>query len=187
MLKMKSFITNFQSPVELDDLIDRYEGDGMTNIDHVLQVKENESLIWTVNKNAQVGDVVLFMCAKTSIEKIRSLVKAVKEENNEELLNYTIKKRDIYSKYAGKIIAIGVVADSPYQTYDSGYSYHYWRSPWYAQIKEIKRLENTVSIDEFRDFIKVSRTGAITILSDEQWHELKELIETKNNNIAFEY
>lgn len=61
-LRMLSIIINFQSPVEQKDFIDRYERDGMTNIDHILNI-ESTLKEWTVDKNSQVGDIVFFMCA----------------------------------------------------------------------------------------------------------------------------
>lgn len=65
---MGAFITNFQSPVKLDDLIDRFERGGVTNLDMILDREQDACIKWTVDKNATVGDTVYFMCAKSSAD-----------------------------------------------------------------------------------------------------------------------
>lgn len=64
---MGAFITNFQSPVELDDLKDRLDCGGITNLDMILHPEKFSPIEWTVDKEAKIGDVVVFMCAKTSV------------------------------------------------------------------------------------------------------------------------
>lgn len=65
---MAAFITNFQSPVELNDLVDRFENDRMTNIDHILHYGETFGE-WTVDKNSQIRDTV-FLCAQRALKNI---------------------------------------------------------------------------------------------------------------------
>ncbi len=178
---MSAFITNFQSPVELDDLIDRYRFDGRTNIDILLEDSDKDRFTeWTVPKDAQVGDIALFMCAKSSKDHMGHVLKLAKMDGDPGLIAFAERQRDTYKKYAGNILAIGFVDEEPYQLIDSGYRYQYWRSPWYAKIRDIRILSNMVNISEYRDFIKISRTGAITKLSYQQWSQLKDLIELKN-------
>lgn len=174
-----AFITNFQSPVELDDLIDRYMTDGLTNIDHLFFDAEDE-MEWTVDKDAKVGDTVFFMCAKTSVNHMGHVRAQAYETNDHEIIDYAEKEYGLYRKYAGHIVAVGKIGKEPFQSDDSGYAFHYWRSPWYAQIHDLKILDNPVYIGKFRDFITVSRTGAITKLDDEQVAKLTELIKSKN-------
>ena len=145
---MEAFITNFQSPVELEDLIDRYETDQMTNIDHFFS--EATTLDWTVKKDAE-------------------------------------QERQLYKKYAGMIVGLGIIQELPYQTFDSGYQYSYWKSPWYAKISNITRLKNPLPINEFRDFIYISRTGAITNLTRDQYRQLFKLLKDYNFEINDKY
>lgn len=175
---MAAFITNFQSPVELDDLIDRYERGKITNLDMILGHKRYAPLEWTVDKDASVGDTVYFMCAKTSVDHMGHLCALLRkmELEGEDLYAFALAQRSSYREYAGNIVATGHVADKPFQTEVSGWDAPYWRSPWYAKIEDINLLHTPVNIAEFRDFIKVSRTGSITKLSPEQWHNLQELI-----------
>lgn len=172
---MAAIITNFQAPKELDDLVDRYERDGLTNIDHLLQFDDTLGE-WTVDKNDQVGDTVFFMCAVTSKDHMRRVLKEAKELESSDIIAFAEDELELYEKYAGKIVAVGVIEEPPFDTYDSGYAYPGWRSPWYAKIGQFRLLDNPVSIDDFRSFIKVSRTGAITKLTTEQETQLKSLI-----------
>lgn len=179
---MAAFITNFQSPVEMEDLKDRLCHGRISNIDMILEYERFFPLKWTVDKNAKIGDTVVFMCAKSSIAHIRHLCTLIRNEKEEdtELGKFAFEQREKYKQYAGKIIAVGEIAEKPFQTFDSGWKAPYWRSPWYAEISNVKRLNIPVSIDQFRDFILISRTGAITRLTEEQWRKLKELIEITN-------
>lgn len=78
------------------------------------------------------------------------------------------EERALYRRYAGTIVAVGVVEEKPFPSNDSGYASPAWRNPWYARIRDVQLLADPVSIDKFRDFIKVSRTGSITRLDERQ-------------------
>lgn len=175
---MAAFITNFQSPVELDDLIDRYERGKITNLDMVLGHKKFAPLEWTVDKDASIGDTVYFMCAKTSADHMGHLCALLRNMGmeGEDLYAFALTQRSAYREYAGSIVAVGHVGEKPFQTEVSGWDSPYWRSPWYAKIEDMELLNKPVNIAQFRDFIKVSRTGSITKLSERQWCDLQELI-----------
>ncbi len=179
---MPAIIVNFQSPVELCDLIDRFERDGLTNIDHILNF-ENTLKEWTVDKNCAPGDVVFFMCAKTSKDHMGHVCSEARKYGDEFILSFAEEKRELYKKYAGNIIAVGFIESNPFQTDDSGYEYSLWRNTWYAKICNFQLLNQLVSISEFRDYITVSRTGSITKLTNEQKQKLWNQIKVKNNNI----
>lgn len=116
------------------------------------------------------------MCAKTSIDHMRKIRKSIKENyRDKELILFTEEQFEKYKKYAGKIIAHGKVSSEPFNA-ASGYNKQYWRSLWYASIEEIEFLNKPIDISEFRDFIFVSRTGAITKLTREQEIKLNNLI-----------
>lgn len=169
-----AFILTFQAPVELEDLADRYERDRMTNIDHILNFDETPGE-WTVDKRCSVGDTVFFRCAATSYGHIRRLANAAKREGKDELARFAEEERERYKEYAGMIVAVGKVADAPFQSEGSGYDHHYWRSPWYAKIGDFKLLSAPLYIDP-RGLIKISSIGSITKLDAEQERWLWELI-----------
>ena len=53
---MSAFITNFQSPVEMQDLEDRFRRGGISNLNMLLHWRQFQPLEWTVDKQAVVGD-----------------------------------------------------------------------------------------------------------------------------------
>ena len=179
---MSAQIINFQSPVERKDLLDRYVKDQMTNIDHILNF-ENTLGEWTIDKNSQVGDIVFFMCAKTSKDHMGHVCVEVKRYGPPEIIEFAEAERELYKKYAGNIIAIGVVEKEPFQEQDSGYAFPHWRNPWYAKIGKFQLLSTPIHISEYRDYITVSRTGSITRLTKEQEDALKKQIQEKNPQI----
>jgi hypothetical protein len=178
-------ITNFQAPKEIEDLIYRYENnDKLTSLDILIHVVLNEGETeWTVSKDSMPGDIVLFMCAKTSIDHISRLFNEAKRLGNEDFTIYAEEQREAYRKYAGKILAIGRLEGIPFYS-ESDYPYQGWKSPWYGKIVDLIWLENAISIDKFRDFIKISRTGAITKLNNDQWQILSEIIVKHGNDIS---
>jgi hypothetical protein len=116
------------------------------------------------------------MCAKTSKDHIRAGVNEAKRLGNRDLILFAEEQKEKYYRCHGKILAIGKVVDQPRQDV-SEFEYQYWRSPWYARIEQIEILEKPVDISDFRDFITVSRTGAITKLTVEQEEKLLQLID----------
>ena len=175
-----AFITNFQGPVEIEDLIERFKIDGLTNLDKIYFNKPDETE-WTVDKDALIGDTVFFMCAKTSVDHMGHVRAQAKKTDDKKLNEYAEKQYQNYRQFAGTIVAIGTVADLPFQEDDPGYHYAHWKSPWYAAIRNVIQLQNPVSIDSFRDFITVSRTGAITRLTAEQENKLLAIIQERND------
>lgn len=178
-------ITNFQAPKEIEDLIYRYENvDKLTSLDILIHDVLNEGETeWTVSKDSKPGDIVLFMCAKTSIDHISRLANEAKSLDNKNFTKYASEQREAYRKHAGKILAIGRLEGRPFYS-KSDYPYQGWKSPWYGKIVDLTWLENAISIDNFRDFIKISRTGAITKPTNEQWQILSEIIVKSGNDIS---
>lgn len=174
--RMAAIITNFQAPKKLDDLIDRYYRDGETNIDKILFDPKCMHTEWTVDRYNQIGDRVFFMCAKTSKDHMKRVLMQARSTEDQEIIEFAEKEMDLYQHFAGNIVAMGIIAELPFASEDSGYNNPGWKSPWYARIDDYCLLNRPVSIDVFRDFIKVSRTGAITKLTSEQEERLLELI-----------
>lgn len=172
---MAAFITNFQSPFELDDLQDRFERDGLTNIDYLLHFDESIGE-WTVHKDAQVGDRVYFMCAVTSKDHMGHVCAQARAEAPEDVQVFAEEQRQLYKRYAGHIMAVGRVDEPPFQSIDSGYAHAPWRNPWYARICDVQLLGQPIPYDDFRDFITVNSTGSITKLTGEQEEALETLV-----------
>lgn len=99
---MSTFITNFQSPVGIEDLQDRLENGRISNLDMILHYDLYPSIEWTVDKDARIGDTVLFMCAKTSVDHIGHICAELKKAGieNSDLSNFAKEQRNLYKKYA---------------------------------------------------------------------------------------
>ena len=75
---------------------------------------------------------------------------------------------DFYRKCGGAIFAQGTVCGEVIVDNVAARDGLHWRSVYYAPIDSISLIEPPIHIDEFRDFISISRTGAITKLTNEQ-------------------
>ena len=164
---MGAFITNFQAPREMDELICCYEEEA-SNIDFLLDFEEYEDIYWTVPSYAEKGDLVFFLCAKTSVDKIKHVRRIARKEADKDLLDFIEDQVEKYEKYAGKIMAIGVVNDEPYTESGDVDVKPDGRSRWYANIEEIKLIKEPIEISRLSEHIKINAYGAITKLDETQ-------------------
>ena len=176
----RAFITNISFPKSLDEVLYFMNVRGKLDMEDVLNSKYVE---WTAPKDAEIGDDVFFMHAVTSIDTIKRLKRELNElksafsEADYSVLNDALERATtIYEKYGSKIFATGKVCDEIIEDTVARDDGLHWRSIYYAPIDSIEVIEKPIDISEFRDFIKVSRTGAITKLKPSQVSELKALI-----------
>lgn len=178
------FIMNFQSPKTVEDLLDRFETDGLTNIDHIFHFEETPKE-WTVDRTTKEGELVFFACAKTSVDHMARLVREVKasddtfmdEDHYVAFLAFAEEKYALYQQYAGHLVAVGQVASAPFKLDYSAYEHAAWSSKWYAKIDKFELLDQPVPFSAFREFITISRTGSRTKLTQEQVEQLLRCIE----------
>ena len=130
------------------------------------------------------------MHSKTAIQKIRPLETEIRtnkalysEAEIENFTHWLNWGRTLYSKYGGKIFAIGRVENDTIRD-DEAVSTDlptlHWKSRIYADIADVFILENPIDISEFRDFLLVSRGGTITPVFGEAFEQLKTLVVSKN-------
>ena len=174
-----TIITNFQAPKNIEDLIERFDKGRMTNIDHLFADNGKET-VWTVSKDVKRGDIVLFLCAKTSVNHMGHVRQQAKDMKNSEIIAFAENEYQKYKKYAGSIMAIGTIAEKPFQTNTSGYENAGWSSTWYAKIYKLNILREPIKMDELKDFITINSFGAITKLKDVQWNKLEKIIQKRN-------
>ena len=84
-------------------------------------------------------------------------------------------------QYGGKIIAVARVVGKPEHLEDYEDDPHYWTSKIYAGISDICILDNPISIDESRSFIKISMQSAITPVIVEDFDHLRQIVLSKNH------
>lgn len=176
----ESFITNISFPKSLDEILYYMDKRGKFDVEEVLEADYVE---WTAPKDAFVGETVYFMHSKTSIDTIRhlkrELVLAQSEMDQEtfETLDAALCKGEgLYAEFGGSVFALGKVCDEIIVDDVATRDGLHWRSKYYAPIDAILLIKPPINIAEFRSFITVSRTGAVTKLSSEQNEKLQALI-----------
>lgn len=174
-----AFITNISFPKSLDEVLYFIDVRGHFDVEEVL---EESYVEWTAPKDARIGERVFFMHSKTSIDTIRSLKKQRKEMEadidsnaNKALIEALDKAEKLYQLIGGCVFAQGRVCGEIIVDNVARNDGLHWRSVYYAPIGDISVIEPPINISEFRDFIKISRTGAITKLDEGQEEKLLSL------------
>lgn len=134
---------------------------------------------WMAPKDAQIGGSVFFMHSKTSIDVIRRLKRELRRVQGEidseicdVLFSALCEGERLYQEVGGAVFAHGMVCGDIIVDDVATRDGLHWRSRYYAPIDSISLIKPPISINEFRDFITVSRTGAITKLTPEQSKQL---------------
>ena len=183
-----AFINNISFPKSLEEIKEVYIDErGMYDIEDLLA---SEETCWTAPRWAMMGDVCLFMHAKTANSTISSLktelVKSRRyysDADYQELSSWLDRGKELYKKYGGKIFAVARVFDSPEEYFDSEPNeYIHWGSRLYADMGEIWHLQEPIDISEFKKYVAVSNRGAITPVYGEEYAGLKKLILEKNQD-----
>ena len=111
---MASFVANFQSPFELDELEWCFREGEPTNLDCLFEPMQGEPLgMWSVPKWAKAGDCVFLMCAATSTQHMAHVCKQARESADERLIAFADVERAQYKRFAAHILALGRVAAAP--------------------------------------------------------------------------
>ena len=130
--------------------------------------------------------------SKSVITSLKTELKMRKEEISEE--RYRITEKELnralenYEKYGRKIFAIGQVVekteiiaeDDPFYSDPSLLN---TKSRNFSCITNIFELKHPVSLDDYKDFIAISKTGSITPVYGEKFTRLRELICEKNKDM----
>lgn len=184
---VSAHINNISFPKSINELETFIYQNKRYNVEDIINESENGYVIWTVPRSSAIDDIVLFFHAKTAIQWSRKLETAAKniddETHNKDLIFEWLKRaRTLYSKYGGKIFAIGRI-DSPPE-YDNSDDYpHHWSGRIYAKVCDICLLNVPIDISEFNSFILVSRQSAITQLPSKEYEKLKNIIVSKNRYV----
>lgn len=178
-MQHKSFITNISFPKSLDEVLYFMDVRGKFDVQEVLQA---DCVEWTAPKDASIGEVAYFMHSKTSINTIRHLKRElamVQKEISQDIaavLHAALDEGELlYRKVGGSVFAYGVVCGEAVVDDVAVCDKLHWKSRHYAPIDSISLINPPIHISEFRDFITVSRTGAITKLNVDQETRLRAL------------
>ncbi len=202
---VQAHINSISFPTAIEELEVFVYEHGHFNIEDILACDGSE---WTVPRSCKIGDVVLWFHAKTAISRITKLITEVRglpepfvrtTKHNQEvsvlldsdesehdkyyLLEWLEHARDLYSKYGGKIFAIGRIVSPPDRLEIPADDPYHWHGRIYADVGDIVVLENPIDICEFNSFIAVSRHSAITPLPSKEFNWLRDIIGDKNDNL----
>ncbi|EJN94878.1 hypothetical protein ACVRW7_07545 [Streptococcus ratti] len=184
--QVQAFIANSSFPKTLEELLQIDE----LNIELILSGEEFE---WTVPRWSKAGDIIFFMYSKTSINTIRRLRKQLNEvkdadvfgvEEVTKLFLLLDKGEYYYSKFGASIFALGQVRGRLFRDDFSYINSFHWGSNIYSGIDNVKVLRNPIAIDDFREFIHISRQSGITPVLGMEFSELKNLICRKNQGLS---
>lgn len=164
---MSAIITNFSAPDSYKALTDCYR-EGGSNLALLFDDCSKGYTIWSASRKNVVGDIVFFSCAATSMTKIAHARIETKNMGDNQLIAYADKEYALYKKYAGKLLAFGIVSGTPYLDTDGRY---------YAEITDLQRLTHPIPYSEYKSFITLNPGGAITTLKVEQETKLLALVE----------
>ena len=173
-----AFVTNIAFPKNLYEVLHYLYEDGCFDVEKVLVEKYTE---WTAPKDCCIGEDVYFMFSKTSIDTIRRLkceLKNISEDDElyetKELLAVGLNRGEmLYKEYGGCIFAKGVVSGEVFVDSFAVENDLHRKSRYFAPIDDMMVFDKPIHISDFRDFITISRTGAITKLTPEQNQQLK--------------
>lgn len=164
------FITYFNNTRQLEDIKDCFDYDGKTNINYLLEAFEDGMTTWSVAKNAEPGDIVVFMCAKEARNNLGMATSHIPPSYSDDFRDFVKQQKALYKQYCGCLLGYGIVDSVPVK--DDRYVM--------SDISYVTRFLTPIHIDDFRCFIKISRTNSITYLKDEQWERLKWVVNQKN-------
>lgn len=166
------YILNFNNTRNLADIKYSFDNYGKTNIDLLLEDFSNGFTTWSVPKKAKPGDIAVFYCAKEATHNLGLATSHIPAYYSQEFHTFVQQQKALYKKYSGYILGYGVVSSIP--KYDST------SNRWNADLNKMCQFTTPIHIDDFRNYIFITRGNSITYLKDYQWGILKWLANQKN-------
>ena len=166
---MSAFIVNFQGPQDPDDIAHFYMMGGSNLNFLIMDAVGCRVTTWTVPESATPGDIVIFACARTAKDRLGMARTALKEFDNDVLLDFANTQMDLYKIYSGTLMAIGVISD------DDGVQDIGWNLLG-RNIVGLRLFSRPIDTKELGDVIKINRFGSVTYLDDIQWAYLRDFI-----------
>ena len=169
----KQYILNFTVSRELDDIKYSFDEYGKTNLSWILEDFKTGETTWSVPKTAVPGDIAVFLCAKTSRNKLGMATSSIPDDYGKDFRDFVEVEKALYKKYSGNILGYGVISARPeYDDVDNR---------WSADINQLRQIPNPILYDDIKSFIDISSWSSITYISEDQWEHLKWLVNQKNN------
>ena len=119
------------------------------------------------------------MCGASSKTHMSRVCGQARKSHREDLIAFAESQRKQYVRYAGHVLAMGRLAAAPFPDENAGP-----RALWWAPIRDFVFFENPIPPEEWKPFIKISRTGSITELNQEQATTLESIAFSRNPNTS---
>lgn len=175
-----AYISNISFPKQLTEIRLRLESSGGFVLEDIL--KENE-LFLPVPAWSNVGDIVIFMYAKSARAKITKLMTFLYNnqtiEDASSLLDVLLKQLKVHEKYGGKIFAIGQVKTLP--VLHKNFYNPYFKNKRVSKIEIIDKLSSPVSLESLCPTFSISKQSTITKMQDETFEKIKKVIMLSND------
>lgn len=183
--QIQAFVVNNAFNKSLCEIIQDIECRGFLTLDVLLQEKE---VIWTAPRWCKPGDIAFFMLSKTS----SAIISALTTEYNKSKEEFSVREkriieealqhgRELYKRYGGCIYAFARVNGKvSYERQDPDTLSH-WKSPIYVHMENMTILEKPISIEDFREFLTISRQRTITPVLGDAFDRLRDLIINDND------
>ena len=182
---VQSFVMNNSFATTPDELLYDMQERGKVLLDDLLDSEFNE---WSAPRWCKIGDIVFFMFKKTANATISATRTQYRKTINkysqreQRLIEIGLKRgTELFKKYGGCIFGFGrISADNYYQKVSTDDNFH-WNSPIYAAIEDLYFLDVPIHIDDFREFLTISRANSFTPVLGEAFDKLRNLIVERND------
>jgi len=186
-MKIQASILNVGFPKnvhKLENMLSKNEPfEQQLDIERIINYRVGDEVQWSSPKWLQEDDIVFFYHAKSASVTINRLKKY--EGLSTTLRKALHKATSYYEHYGGKLFAVAKIAARP-EYYDGDRGYHHFKGRIFAEIKDIEILTYPLQMDEFSDFIRVSRQSSITPVFGSEFDKLLALIKS-NNTLSKKY
>lgn len=178
-MNVQAYILNISAIQSMEELREMTNGSYAHTVEMPLMVGKREIDEFTAPKWIMRGDIVFFYHAATANTHNKRLRREVRNGNFEdaERLNKYLDYCDkLYGKYGGKIYAVGVISETPFYDSDSGWEHPHFKSRIFAPIENVVELHYPISLNQFKEFIPITRQQSVTPVFGNAFMKLKSMI-----------
>lgn len=178
-MNVQAYILNISAIQSMEELREMANGGYAHAVEMPLMAGKREITEFTAPKWIMRGDIVFFYHAATANTHNKRLRREARNGNLEdaESLNKYLDYCDkLYDKYGGKIYAVGVISETPFYDSDSGWEHPHFKSRIFAPIENVVELRYPIPLNQFKEFIPITRQQSVTPVFGNDFMKLKSMI-----------
>lgn len=178
-MNVQAYILNISAIQSMEELREMANGGYDHTVEMPLMVGKREIDEFTAPKWIMRGDIVFFYhaaTANTHNKRLRREVRNGNFEDSERLNKYLDYCDKLYDKYGGKIYAVGVISETPFYDSDSGREHPHFKSRIFAPIENVVKLNYPICLNQFKEFIPITRQQRVTSVFGNDFMKLKSMI-----------